>query len=118
MSASTGPVAQLRLDPAGPDRWSGDAGADRIVAGLLGAQAASAAGRTVDTRSRWAHAVHVTHLAEGDPGTPVEHRVEQTHDTEHAAVRVVRSVQEGSPLAITNVTFAAPRRGLGPTHQR
>jgi acyl-CoA thioesterase II len=120
MSASTGPLAQLRLDPAGPDQWSGgaDARADRIVAGLLGAQATSAAGRTVDTRSRWVHAVHVTHLAEGDPGTPVEHRVEQTHDSEHTAVRVVRSVQGGTPLAVTNVTFASPRRGLGPTHQR
>src|SRR5258705_7859465 len=98
MSASTGPLAQLRLGPAGPDRWSGGAGAgaDRIVAGLLGAQATGAAGRTVDTRSRWVHAVHVTHLAEGDPGAPVEHRVERTHDTEHAAVRLVRSVQ-GSP---------------------
>src|SRR5258707_15709634 len=117
MSASTGPLAQLRLGPAGPDRWSGGAGAgaDRIVAGLLGAQATSAAGRTVDTRSRWVHAVHVTHLAEGDPGTPGEHRVEQTHDSEHTAVRVVPSVQRDTPLAGTNVTFAGPRPGAGPT---
>jgi acyl-CoA thioesterase-2 len=88
------------------------------VPGLLGAQATVAAGRTVDTRSRWVHAVNVTHLAEGDPGVPVEHRVERTHDTEHAAVRLVRSVQDGTPLAVTNVTFAVPRRGAGPTHQR
>jgi acyl-CoA thioesterase-2 len=120
MSAPTGPLARLRLDPAGPDRWSGcaDTGADRIGPGLLGAQATVAAGRAVDTGSRWVHAVHVTHLAEGDPGAPVEHRVERTHDTEHAAVRVVRSVQEGSPLAVTTVTFASPRRGPGPAHQR
>jgi acyl-CoA thioesterase II len=27
-------------------------------------------------------------------------------------------VQDGTPLAVTNVTFSAPRRGPGPTHQR
>jgi acyl-CoA thioesterase-2 len=120
MSAPTGPLARLRLDPAGPDRWSAsaDGGAGRIVPGLLGAQATVAAGRTVDTRWRWVHAVHVTHLGEGDPDGLAEHRVERTHDTEHAAVRLVRSVQEGIPLAVTTVTFAAPRRGLGPTRQR
>jgi hypothetical protein len=69
MSASTGPLAQLRLDPAGPDQWSGAPTPGRTGSWRdgLGAQATSAAGRTVDVRSRWVHAVHVTHLAEGDP---------------------------------------------------
>ncbi len=122
MSAPTGLLTRLRLrlHPAGTDRWlaSADGVADRIVRGLFGAQATVAAGRTVDTRWRWVHAVHVTHLAEGDPGVPVEHRVERTRDTEHAAIRLVRSVQESTQVALTTVTFAAPRRGRGPTRQR
>jgi acyl-CoA thioesterase-2 len=63
------------------------------------------------------HAVHVTRLDEGDAGPAVQHRVERTYDTEARAVRLVRSVQRDTPLAITTVTFAAPQPGLGPSHQ-
>jgi acyl-CoA thioesterase-2 len=122
MSAPTGFLARVRLDPAGPDRWSAAAGAtERIALGLLGAQAMVAAGRTVDTRWSWVHAMHVTRLDEGDPGTDpgtaVQHRVERAHDTGLRAVRLVRSVQGDTPLAVTTVTFSAPRPGLGPSHQ-
>jgi acyl-CoA thioesterase-2 len=89
-----------------------------MALGLLGAQAMVAAGRTVDTRWRWVHAVHVTRLNEGVPGPAVQHRVERTYDTGPRAVRLVRSVQGDAPLAVTTVTFAAPRPGLGPSHQR
>jgi acyl-CoA thioesterase-2 len=116
-----------------------------MALGLLGAQAMVAAGRTVDTRWRWVHAVHVTRLDEGAPATDegapatdegapagggapptdggapgpaVLHRVERTHDTPARSVRLVRSVQRDTPVAVTTVTFAAPRSGLGPSHQR
>jgi acyl-CoA thioesterase-2 len=114
----SGFLARIRLDPAGPDRWSAATdGTERMTLGLLGAQAMVAAGRTVDTRWRWVHAVHVTRLDEGDAGPAVQHRVERTYDTEARAVRLVRSVQRDTPLAITTVTFAAPQPGLGPSHQ-
>lgn len=115
MGVRTGPLTKLRLEPAGPDRWSAAVSGvtDRITPGLLGAQAVVASGGTVDTRWRWAHAIRVTCLDQGDPGVPVEHRVERTHDTEHAAVRLIRFVQEGIPLAVTTVTFATPRHGPG-----
>jgi acyl-CoA thioesterase II len=123
MSAPTGFLARVRLDPAGPDRWSAAAGGTEPIAlGLLGAQAMVAAGRTVDTRWSWVHAMHVTRLDEGDagtdPGTAVQHRVERAYDTGLRAVRLVRSVQGDTPLAVTTVTFSAPRPGLGPSHQR
>jgi acyl-CoA thioesterase II len=119
MSAPTGFLARVRLDPAGPDRWAAaGGGTERMTLGLLGAQAMVAAGRTVDTRWRWVHAVHVTRLDEGDPGPAVQHQVERTYDTGPRAVRLVRSVQRDAPLAVTTVTFAAPRPGLGPSHQR
>jgi len=118
MSAATGFLARIRLDPAGPDRWSSAAaGTERMALGLLGAQAMVAAGRTVDTRWRWVHAVHATRLDEGDAGLAVQHRVERTYDTGARAVRLVRSVQRDTPLAVTTVTFAAPHSGLGPSHQ-
>jgi acyl-CoA thioesterase-2 len=119
MTAPTGLLTRVRLDPAGPDRWSAaDGGTDRMALGLLGAQAMVAAGRTVDTRWRWVHAVHVTRLGEGDPGPAVQHQVERTYDTGPRAVRLVRSGRADTPLAVTTVTFAAPRPGLGPSHQR
>ncbi len=119
MTAPTGLLARVRLDPAGPDRWSAaGGGTDRTALGLLGAQAMVAAGRTVDTRWRWVHAVHVTRLGEGDPGPAVLHQVERTYDTGPRAVRLVRSAQVNTPLALTTVTFAAPQPGLGPSHQR
>jgi acyl-CoA thioesterase-2 len=133
MSAPTGFLAKVRLEPAGPDRWSAAAsGTERMALGLLGAQAMVAAGRTVDTRWRWVHAVHVTRLDEGvpaadgrapatDSGAPspaVLHQVERTHDTPARSVRLVRSIQQDTPVAVTTVTFAAPRSGPGPSHQR
>jgi acyl-CoA thioesterase II len=126
MSAPTGFLARVRLEPAGPDRWSAaDGGTERMALGLLGAQAMVAAGRTVDTRWRWVHAVHVTRLDGGAPATDggapgpaVLHQVERTHDTPARSVRLVRSAQQDTPVAVTTVTFAAPRSGLGPSHQR
>jgi hypothetical protein len=89
MSAPTGFLARVRLDPAGPDRWAAaGGGTERMTLGLLGAQAMVAAGRTVDTRWRWVHAVHVTRLDEGDPGPAVQHQVERTYDTGARAVRL------------------------------
>jgi acyl-CoA thioesterase II len=120
MTVPTGLLARVRLDPAGPDRWSAaGGGTDRMALGLLGAQAMVAAGRTVDTRWRWVHAVHVTRLDEGgDPGPAVQHQVERTYDTGPRAVRLVRSGQADTPLAVTTVTFAPPRPGFGRSHQR
>lgn len=119
MSAPTGFLARVGLEPAGPDRWSAAAGGtERMALGLLGAQALVAAGRTVDTRWRWVHAVHVTRLDEGTHATAVLHQVERTHDTPDRSVRLVRSVQQDSPVAVTTVTFAAPQPGPGPSHQR
>jgi len=122
MSAPTGFLARVGLEPAGPDRWSAAAGGtERMALGLLGAQAMVAAGRTVDTRWRWVHAVHVTRLDERpatDDGPAVLHQVERTHDTPDRSVRLVRSVQQDAPVALTTVTFAAPRPGPGPSHQR
>ena len=133
MSAPTGFLARVGLEPAGPDQWSAAAGGtERLALGLLGAQAMVAAGRTVDTRWRWVHAVHVTRLDEGTPathdGTPATgqsaaatallHQVERTHDTPDRSVRLVRSIQQDGPVALTTVTFAAPRPGPGPSHQR
>src|SRR5690348_8647223 len=131
MSAPTGFLARVRLEPAGPDRWSAAGGTERMALGLLGAQAMVAAGHTVDTRWRWVHAGHVTRLDEGAPATdhsasatddgapgPVLHQVERTHDTPARSVRLVRSLLQDTPAAVTTVTFAAPRSGLGPSHQR
>lgn len=117
MSAPTGFLARVRLDPAGPDRWSAAADGTEPALGLLAAQAVVAAGRTVDTRWRWVHAVHATRLGEGDPGHVVQHQVERTYDTGLRTVRLVRSLQREVPLAVTTVTFATPRPGLGPAHQ-
>lgn len=127
MSAPTGFLARVRLHPAGPDRWSAAADGTEPALGLLAAQAVVAAGRSVDTRWRWVHAVHATRLGAGDPGQPVQHQpaqhlavlhqVERTYDTGLRAVRLVRSVQRDVPLAVTTVTFATPRPGLGPNHQ-
>lgn len=115
-------LARLSLDPAGPDRWTAAAGdgADGIARGVLAAQSMIAAGRTVDTRWRWVHSLQVTHLDDrgaADPAAPVEHVVEKTHETEHGAVRLVHSRQGAAALALTTVSFATPRQGLGPTHQ-
>src|ERR1700722_9952123 len=126
MSAPTGFLARVGLEPAGPDRWSAAVGGtERIALGLLGAQAMIAAGRTVDTRWRWVHAVHVTRLDQGAPGTDeripepaVLHQVERTHDPPVRSVRLVRSVQQDTPVALATVTFAAPQPGPGPSHQR
>jgi acyl-CoA thioesterase II len=126
MSAPTGFLARVGLEPAGPDRWSAAAGGtERIALGLLGAQAMIAAGRTVDTRWRWVHAVHVTRLDQGAPGTDeripepaVLHQVERTYDAGPRSVRLVRSVQRDTPVAVTTVTFAAPQPGRAPSHQR
>jgi acyl-CoA thioesterase II len=119
MSAPTGFLARVRLDPAGPDRWSAAAaGTEPMALGLLGAQAMIAAGRTVDTRWRWVHAMHTTRLGEGGPGPAVHHQVERTYDAGPRAVRLVRSVQGSMPLAVTTVTFAAPQPCPGPSHQR
>lgn len=133
MTAPTGFLARVRLEPAGPDRWSAAAsGTGPMALGLLGAQAMVAAGRTVDTRWRWVHAVHVTRLDEAAPaadgrapatasedgGPAVQHQVERTHDTPVRSVRLVRSLQQDTPVALTTVTFAVPRPGPGPSHQR
>jgi acyl-CoA thioesterase II len=126
MSAPTGFLARVGLEPAGPDRWSAAAGGtERMALGLLGAQAMVAAGRTVDTRWRWVHAVHVTRLDQGVPGTDeriaepaVLHQVERTYDAGPRSVRLVRSVQRDTPVAVTTVTFAAPQPGRAPSRQR
>lgn len=121
---SAGFLALLRLDEAGPDRWrgrgrgrGGGTGAERLSRGLLAAQSMVAAGRTTDTRWRWAHSVHVTYLAAGAPAGEVDYRVERLCDSEYRATRLVRVVQEDRLLAVATVAFQAPRLGVGPVHQ-
>lgn len=85
--------------------------------GLIAARSMIAAGRTTDTRWRWVHSVHTTHLVDAEPGTAVEYRVERLRDTDHAATRLVRAQQGDRLLATTTVAFQTPRRELGHVHQ-
>jgi acyl-CoA thioesterase-2 len=111
-------LARIQVEEVGDDRWRGHLGGpDQVPRGLLAAQAMVAAGRSTDTRSRWVHSVHVTHLAEPDPACDVWYRVERLQDTAHSAARLVHVLQGDTRLAVTTVGFQAPRRGLGPAHQ-
>lgn len=99
-------------DPVSPGRG------ERVPRGLLGARGLVAAGRTVDTDWRWAHSLHVTHLAGGDAARRVDYRVECLRDTGHLSTRLVHAVQDGAVLATMTASFQVPLQSRGPTHQQ
>jgi len=111
-------VRELDVQPAGADVFRADTERfsderPRLFGGLVLAQAAIAAGRTVDDASM--HSLHAYFLRGGVAGDPVEYHVERVRDGRTFKSRRVLVRQQG--LAICDVTTSFARHEEGIAHQ-
>ena len=107
----------LTLEATGEDVFLGrsqDLGWGRVFGGQVLGQALSAAERTVDP-SRLVHSLHAYFLRPGDPGLPVEYRIERTRDGRSFTTRRIRAEQKGRPIFFMAASFQI--REIGLEHQ-
>jgi acyl-CoA thioesterase-2 len=87
---------------------------DRVYGGQSLAEACMAASATV-AGDRGLSSVHCHFLRLGNPGLPVDFRVETLHDTRSVSVRSVRAEQAGRAIIAATFSFAVPVHGF--SHQ-
>ena len=109
-------VALLDIDRLGDDTFiaghaASAAETGHVFGGLVAAQATVAACRTVAT-DRPIHSLHAYFLRPGDPGHPIELRVEMTRDGRSFSHRRVSAVQQGRAIMEMACSFAMPEPGL------
>jgi acyl-CoA thioesterase-2 len=113
------PLARLvrRLDvaPVGDDRFASEAarGGGRLFGGLVAAQAALAAGRTVDAAEL--HSLHGHFLRAGRNDAAIRYVVERTRDGRRFSSRRVIALQDERPIFAALASFT--RVHSGASHQ-
>ncbi len=105
-------VRELDVSAWGGDRFVGAPSREegRLFGGLVIAQAAIAAGRTVDDRHL--HSLHAYFLRPGRPQVPVEYHVERVRDGRTFTARRVLAVQAGEAICDTTVSFMRAEDGI------
>lgn len=104
-------LRRLELAPAGADVFIGGAGtggvteANRLYGGLVLAQAAVAAARTVDAK-RPLHALHASFLRPGRPDTQIRFKVQTTKSGRSFDTRTVTALQQDKPILQMLTSFA------------
>ena len=108
-------IRELDVSAWGPDRYVGAPSREegRLFGGLVLAQAAIAAGRTVD--GRHLHSLHAYVLRPGRPKVPVEYHVERPRDGKTFTARRVLALQAGEAICDITVSFVRPEGGI--SHQ-
>jgi acyl-CoA thioesterase-2 len=89
------------------------AGAERLFGGLLLAQAAVAAGRTVTGRGL--HSLHASFLRPGRSRVPLELTVERLRDGRSFSARRITGTQAGDVTIVATASFTRPEEGI--SHQ-
>lgn len=114
------PMARLvrRLDvaPTGGDRFAAEAscsGGGRLFGGQVAAQAAIAAGRTVDGPAL--HSLHGHFLRAGRNAAPIRYEVERTRDGRRFSSRRVIALQDERPIFAALASFTRVHEGA--SHQ-
>jgi acyl-CoA thioesterase-2 len=109
-------VRELDVSAWGGDRFVGAASREegRLFGGLVIAQGAIAAGRTVDS-DRNIHSLHAYFLRPGKPRVPVEYHAERVRDGRSFTARRVLALQAGEAICDMTVSFARPEEGI--SHQ-
>jgi acyl-CoA thioesterase-2 len=110
-------VARLALEPAGADAFAAPAvqAGRRLFGGLLAAQAAVAAARTVgDGRL---HSLHGYFLRPGRPGAALRFDVVRVRDGRRFATRRVLASQLGEPVFELAAGFTADEEGVAHAHE-
>lgn len=111
-------VRQLHVEQAMHDRFVGKSGPrdhGRIFGGLVLAQAAIAAGRTVDA-DRTLHSLHAYFVRGGRPELPIEYHVERVRDGRTFTARRILVRQADEAICDVTASFVRPEEGLA--HQR
>ena len=104
-------LRRLDLTPAEPDRFIGGAGsggvteANRLYGGLVLAQAAMAAARTV-TEARPLHSLHANFLRPGRPDADIHFDVLRTKTGRSFDTRTVTALQNDKPILQMLASFA------------
>ncbi len=114
-------VRRLDLEHTGGDRFvggsefaaGGQAREGRAFGGLILAQAASAAGRTVGPSAL--HSLHAHFLRPAKAGVPIEYNVERVRDGRTFTARRVLACQAEETICDVTASFARPEDGI--THQ-
>jgi acyl-CoA thioesterase-2 len=99
---------RLDLERLGGDRFAGDPGPGdhRIFGGLVAAQAAVAAGRTVDGRTM--NSLHLYFLRGGTYGHAIDFAVERVQEGRSFLRRRVTASQKGEIILTAEASFAEP----------
>jgi acyl-CoA thioesterase-2 len=107
-------LRKLELEPAGADRFAAAASRSggRLFGGQVAAQAALAAGRTVDAAL---HSLHGHFLRAGRNDAPIRYEVERTRDGRRFASRRVLALQDERPIFAALASFT--RVSSGAAHQ-
>jgi acyl-CoA thioesterase-2 len=108
----------LDVEPQGDDHFTGNPDPEdrehgRLFGGLVLAQAAIAAGRTVEERRL--HSLHAYFLRPGRPDAPIEYDVERTRDGRTFVSRRVLAHQGAEPICDLSMSFARDEDGI--SHQ-
>ncbi|MFB7382173.1 acyl-CoA thioesterase [Kitasatospora purpeofusca] len=108
---TVGPFADLlRIETLDENTFRGrcHAGAPmRAFGGQVAAQALVAAGRTIGA-DRSVHSLHGYFLMPGDPGRPIDYRVDRVRQGSSYATRRVTAVQRGETVFTLSASFKRP----------
>jgi acyl-CoA thioesterase-2 len=106
----------LALDEPGSDLFIGDPGPGegRLFGGMVAAQSAMAAGRTVDA-DRFLHSLHAYFLRPGRHDAPIRFVVHRIRDGKTFTTRRVVAYQAGEAIFNLAASFALPEEGI--SHQ-
>jgi acyl-CoA thioesterase-2 len=111
-------VRSLHVEPRGDDVFVGETERERpewnrVFGGLVLGQAALAAGRTAPDPTL--HSLHAYFLRGGEPGRPIEYRVERVRDGRTFTARRVLARQGEQAICDITASFVHPEEGI--SHQ-
>lgn len=106
-------LAQLDLEALDADLFQGDPGpgSGRLFGGLVAAQCAVAAGRTVED-DRQLHSLHGYFLRPGRHEIPIRFSVDRIRDGRSFTTRRVKAHQGGEAIFNLSASFAVPEEGI------
>lgn len=107
-------LGMLDLTTTGHHAFRGESplvGPQRVYGGHVAAQALVAAGRTVEP-TRLVHSLHGYFVRPGDPGAPIDYRVENIRDGRSFSVRRCTASQHGKTIFFMSASFHRPEQGL------
>jgi acyl-CoA thioesterase-2 len=106
-------LACLALEPRGNDLFVGDPGPGegRLFGGMVAAQSALAAGRTVP-EERALHSLHAYFLRPGRHDAPIRFVVHRIRDGKSFTTRSVVAYQAGEAIFNLSASFALPESGI------